>query len=82
MISGDDGAKVGFMPLAEHPGFPRDVLRFDVRAETWTALPAGSVPFSRATVTATQWNGQWIIPTGEARPGVRSPEVWSVSGKR
>ena len=22
------------------------------------------------------WQGGWVLPSGEVRPGVRSPEVW------
>lgn len=82
IVSGDDGANVGFTPPTAHPGFPRNVLAFDVRQEKWSTLPAGSSPISRATVPTTAWKDQWIIPTGEARPGYRSPEVWSVSGRK
>lgn len=82
VVSGDDGANVGFTPPTAHPGFPRDVLAFDVRSEKWSVLPRGSAPFSRATVPVMEWRGQWVIPTGEARPGYRSPEVWGVSGKK
>lgn len=81
VLSGDDGAHVGFEPPAQHPGFPRDVLVFDVRQEQWSVLGAADrpLPFSRATVPATFWRHRWIVPTGEARPGYRSPEVWALS---
>ena len=81
VISGDDGVNVGFDPPARHPGFPRDVLAFDVNAETWS-VRQGQVPFSRATMPVTWWRHRWIIPTGEARPGYRSPEVWSLSEQK
>ena len=28
------------------------------------------------TVPTAQWNGVWLVVSGEQRPGVRSPEVW------
>jgi len=74
IASGDDGAKVGFKPETEHPGFPRDGLLFDVTKRLW--LPSIPVPFSRATVPTTPWLGSLIIPNGEARPGYRTNEVW------
>lgn len=74
IIGGDDGANVNFEPKSAHPGFPRDVLGFDVKSQTWSK--AGEVPFSLVTTSAVLWNNEIIIPGGEARPGVRSPQVW------
>ncbi|QIF01833.1 galactose oxidase [Roseimicrobium sp. ORNL1] len=79
LLCGDDGSKVGFKPETEHPGFPKGTLLFDVSAGDWHRLP--DAPISRATVPTTIWNGRIIIPSGEARPGFRSPEVWSVEVK-
>jgi hypothetical protein len=28
-------------------------------------------------VPLVRWRGAWVIPGGEMRPGVRSPEVWA-----
>ena len=77
IISGDDGSKTGFKPETGHPGFPKNILRFDAVLRSWTE--AGMAPFSRATAPATQWLDAWIIPNGEARPGYRSPEVWRLT---
>lgn len=74
IIGGDDGANVNFEPKSAHPGFPRDVLGFDVKSQTWSK--AGEVPFSLVTTNAVLWNNEIIIPGGEARPGARSPQVW------
>lgn len=76
IIGGDDGANVNFEPKTKHPGFPRDVLAFDLKTQSWSK--AGEVPFSLVTTNAVLWNGQIVIPGGEARPGVRSPQVWAV----
>jgi N-acetylneuraminic acid mutarotase len=76
VVSGDDGSKVGFEPKSEHPGFPRDVLAYDVRRDVWVGW--GMSPLSRATVPAVVWRGQVVIPGGETRPGVRTPEVWGL----
>ncbi len=77
VLSGDDGANVGFRPETEHPGFPRDVLAHDPGRDAWD--PAGPVPFSRATVPTAVWRGLVIIPGGEPRPGFRTPDVWAAS---
>jgi len=76
IISGDDGLNVAFQPLEKHPGFPRNALAYDADTDEWSIL--GSVPISRATVPAVPWNDRVIIPNGEVRPRVRTPEVWSV----
>lgn len=74
IVSGDDGSKVGFKPETEHPGFPRSAMIYDATKSTWR--DADNVPFSRATVPTTQWHGAFVIPSGEARPGYRTNEVW------
>jgi N-acetylneuraminic acid mutarotase len=76
VISGDDGRNVGFKPETAHPGFPRDVLAYDLKHDAWSR--AGESPFSRATVPTAVWGDAMVIPNGEARPGYRSPEVWSL----
>ncbi|HYF35286.1 MAG TPA: hypothetical protein VD994_08370, partial [Prosthecobacter sp.] len=77
IIGGDDGALADFEPKDKHPGFPKDVLSYDPKSDQWAR--AGDVPFSLVTSSAVIWQGQVIIPGGEARPGKRSPEVWSGS---
>ncbi|MCX6898910.1 MAG: galactose oxidase [Verrucomicrobia bacterium] len=74
VLGGDTGAQVN-TPPTEHKGFPRDVLAYDAKSDTWRV--AGEVPFSLVTTTAVEWNGRIVVPGGEARPGVRSPEVWT-----
>jgi len=74
VIGGDDGAQVKVAPTA-HAGFPRSILAYDPTGDTWTA--AGEVPFSLVTTTLTMWRGEIVVPGGEAKPGVRSPAVWS-----
>lgn len=79
LLCGDDGSKVGFKPETQHPGFPKGAWLYDATAGEWHRLPDG--PISRATVPTTMWQGRIIVPSGEARPGFRSPEVWSVEMK-
>lgn len=80
VMTGDDGLNVNFEPKTQHPGFPRTVLAYELAEDKWTELPQQG-PLSRATVPTTIWNGRAIIPSGEARPGYRSPEVWSLQGR-
>ena len=74
VVGGDDGALVDFQPKDKHPGFPRDILSYDLSGNKWSR--AGEVPFSLVTTSAVVWHGRIVIPGGEARPGVRSPKVW------
>jgi N-acetylneuraminic acid mutarotase len=78
VLSGDDGTR--FHQTDElrdrHPGFPREVLAYDVAAGRWTWL--GPSPQNQVTTTAVMWNGRIIVASGEVRPRVRTPKVWSI----
>jgi N-acetylneuraminic acid mutarotase len=76
LLAGDDGSRVSFQPLDKHPGFPKTVLAYDFTRDCWSE--AGEVPAPRATLPCVEWRGMFVVPSGEARPGVRSPEVWSM----
>jgi N-acetylneuraminic acid mutarotase len=76
IVSGDDGELANFEPKSAHPGFPKDVLAYDARADKWTRL--GNSPLSRATAPVVEWGGLAVIPNGEARPGRRTPDVWGL----
>jgi N-acetylneuraminic acid mutarotase len=80
VLSGDDGTKLNFQPPDQHPGFPKDILAYDTKADTWSAV--GEVPATQVTVPTALWRGRHVIPNGEIRPGVRTPEVWSFSPSR
>jgi N-acetylneuraminic acid mutarotase len=74
VLGGDDGTQSA-TPPGEHRGFRREILRYDTRTDRWGR--SGELPTARVTTPCVQWNGAWVIPSGEDRPGVRSPEVWS-----
>ncbi len=74
IFGGDDGSQVALSPT-EHRGFPRDTLAYRVAENTWSR--AGEVPFSLVTTALTTWREQIVVPGGEARPGLRSPRVWT-----
>ena len=73
ILGGDDGSQL-IVPFNRHKGFSKKVLRFDVKTRDW--VEAGELSAPRVTVTLVVWDGAWVIPSGEMRPGVRSPEVW------
>ncbi len=78
ILGGDDGSQVGVAP-EKHRGFGKKVLRYDIRSNKWVG--AGEFSNPRVTVPCVVWNNSWVVPSGEIRPGVRSPEVWFVLPK-
>jgi len=76
IVSGDDGLNVTFQPIQKHPGFPQTALSYDAGRDVWQVLD--SVPISRATAPAVEWRDHVVVPNGEVRPRVRTPEVWWV----
>src|SRR5690606_22493000 len=75
LLPGDDGSLAGFQPVAGHPGFSRRMLAYDIRRDAWRE--AGEAPFALVTTSCVAWRGRLVVPGGEVRPGVRSPEVWA-----
>lgn len=73
ILGGDDGSQVG-VSQNNHRGFAREVLRYDSSGK-WAV--AGTLSAPRVTVPCVRWGETWVVPSGEVRPGVRSPEVWS-----
>jgi N-acetylneuraminic acid mutarotase len=76
ILGGDDGSQVT-VAATEHRGFSRRILRFDARSGRWSVL--GALPAPRVTTSCVYWAGSWVIPSGELRPGVRSPQVWALT---
>jgi len=64
--------------LTSHPGFSKDILAFNTLSKSWKKIGemAGESP---VTTTAFSWNGTIVIPSGEVRPGVRTPNVAGVN---
>uniref|UniRef100_A0A7C2NWY5 Galactose oxidase n=1 Tax=Schlesneria paludicola TaxID=360056 RepID=A0A7C2NWY5_9PLAN len=87
LFGGDDGSR-GVELRDQHPGFPPDIFVYHADADEWTRTgslpakivgnpvtdPAASV-WAPVTTGVARWNGRIVIPTGEARPGVRTPRV-------
>jgi N-acetylneuraminate epimerase len=74
LLGGDDGKQVG-VDATKHRGFSKRMMRFDLDRGTWH--DAGELPQPRVTVPCVIWNDRWVIPSGEMRPGIRSPQVWT-----
>lgn len=71
-----------------HPGFPASILAYDTITNTWTEAGAmrkevqddhetnaAASTWAPVTTPVVVWNGQVLMPTGEIKPGVRSPQV-------
>lgn len=62
--------------LNNHPGFSRDVLYYHTITNTLTK--AGDIPFQiPVTTNIIEAQGFFLIPSGEIRPGVRTPIILS-----
>jgi N-acetylneuraminate epimerase len=70
LIGGDDGFQLQASPT-EHKGFPTTVLT--LKGGSWKEV--GRAPSGLVTTSTTKWQGKWVIPGGEIRPGTRSTEV-------
>jgi SSS family solute:Na+ symporter len=87
-LPGDDGRLFDRQrELAErHPGFPRTAFFYDTITDRWQtagevpSLPGSSPPAATVVTTPTvSWRGRTVIPSGELRPGVRTPVVRTVT---
>jgi SSS family solute:Na+ symporter len=63
----------------EHPGFSRTVLAYHVITDTWveagTLPPEMEVPVTVPVVLMP--SGEYVIPSGEKQPGVRTTQVFA-----
>jgi N-acetylneuraminate epimerase len=59
---------------ATHPGFCRQVFLYNTQKVQWQKLDC--IPFELpVTTTAIQWNEEVVIPSGEIKAGVRTPQI-------
>ena len=77
LVSGDDGLQAGLATPAEHKGFTPEILRYDAAGDAWEVDGRLRVP-PPVTLPAVPWRNGFILVNGEIRPGVRSPEVFSL----
>ncbi len=80
VLGGDTGRLYGTPPGPDHPGFVGNITAYDVAKEIW--LPEGRLPKRPednvrppVTTTPVRWHGGYVLPSGEVRPGIRSPQV-------
>lgn len=73
LVGGDDGSRAALKPSPDHPGFTNTILIYHADSNTWTEQEGLALP--SVTTPLVHWNGGFTIPSGEIRPGVRTPEV-------
>jgi N-acetylneuraminate epimerase len=59
---------------ANHPGFNKDVLKYDLITGAWTELTT-PMPYGTVTTNAVVMNDEVIIAGGEIKAGVRTPNI-------
>ncbi|MEL4375969.1 kelch repeat-containing protein [Brucella cytisi] len=62
--------------LADHHfGFNTEVLAYDIKTSKWEQIGSfpGAAPVTTQPVT---WKGKLLLPSGEIRPGIRTPKIW------
>ncbi|TPE43903.1 sodium:solute symporter family transporter [Pontibacter mangrovi] len=57
----------------QHGGFSKDIYLYNTVTDTWTKT--GTLPYAPVTTFATRWGNDILIPSGEIKPGVRTPQV-------
>ncbi len=74
-FSGDTGEFVGRTQELgdDHPGFPGIVYAYHTITDTW--VHAADMPEALVTTTGVIYEGTFVIPAGEDRPGHRSDRV-------
>ena len=60
--------------LTSHQGFSKDVYLYNTVTDAWAKI--GALPgFSQVTTTAVKWDNEIFIPSGEIKPGTRTPVI-------
>ncbi len=80
ILGGDSGVDADKDLREAHPGFSTDILAYHTITNTW--IRTGVLPknpeqgvWPPVTTVTTEWNGRIIVPSGEARPGIRTPQM-------
>lgn len=76
LVGGVDGSDRGTRPQ-DFRVTPQRIQLYDASSRRWS--DAGNAPVGRVCVSTTQWEGAWVLPTGERSAGIRSPEVWGAT---
>jgi len=63
--------------MKSHPGFYNSLLVYNTITKTWHET--ANIPgYSPVNTTAVNWNSKIILPSGEIKPGIRTPRILSL----
>ena len=80
LFSGSDGHDTDkILQIKDHYQFTTEILSFSTITKEWSAI--GMMPQGVVNTPALRWNGQIVIPGGEIRPSVRTPQVFAFNVK-
>jgi N-acetylneuraminic acid mutarotase len=57
-----------------HPGFGREVFVYDPAQDAWRVITESQLT-AQVTTIGVPWGNAVVVPSGEVRPGIRSPRV-------
>lgn len=93
-LSGDDGRYLGHNATLkdDHPGFPTELFAYHPLTDRWSVrghfpkdVPDDRGPhrnlgtYPPVTTPVVAWQGRYVLPSGEIRPGVRTPQVMAAT---
>ncbi len=64
----------------QHPGFPSTLLGYHTISDTWFTV--GKMPFNHVTTHAFEWNDAAMLISGEVKPRVRTPKIFTIQPQR
>lgn len=62
-------------PMDVRSEFRKTVTTYDVQQDKWETI--GTVSQSRVATPLVKWGDDFVMPSGEVKSGVRSPQVWA-----
>jgi SSS family transporter len=72
IVGGDDGTHFG--EKDKHPGFSSGILSYNTITDSWTIMGHVQTP-APVTTPALVWQGKLVIPSGEVKPAIRTPQI-------
>lgn len=63
---------------AAHEGFSKDVFFYNYKKDTWQLIDYLPFP-TPVTTTAVKWGNQIILPSGEIKAGIRTPNIFAAT---
>jgi SSS family transporter len=78
IISGADGSLYQNSDALKesHPGFPSTALAYNTITNEWFSM--GEIPQNQLTTHAIQLDERALLVSGEIKPRIRSPKIWTV----